>query len=84
MQARVYELLLLIFNRLINMAASKVIKHPVFEYISIFVIISNSIVLACEDPTTDHPPPIFNLLDNIYLGLYTVELILKVISDLNL
>lgn len=60
------------------MGAYKIIKNPIFEYITIFVIVSNSLVLAMEDPTLDKTPPIFNTLDDIYLVLYSIEMVLKV------
>lgn len=61
------------------MGAATIIKNPIFEGITIFVIVSNSLVLAMEDPTTSTPNPIFNILDNIYLALYSTEMILKVL-----
>lgn len=54
------------------------IKHPLFESFTIFVIVANSIVLALEDPTATVSPPFFNYIDNVFLGIYTSELILKV------
>lgn len=39
------------------MGAYNIIKHPIFESFTIFVIVSNSIVLALEDPTKESPRP---------------------------
>lgn len=60
------------------MTAASIIKHPVFESISIVVIVSNSIILAFEDPTTTDPSPIFDTFDDVFLSLYTIEMVLKV------
>ena len=60
------------------MVAHTIIKNPIFESITIFVIVANSFVLAAEDPTAKETPPIFDTLDNIFLILYTIELVLKV------
>ena len=35
------------------MGAYTIIKNPIFETITILVIVANSIVLAMEDPTLD-------------------------------
>ena len=37
--------------RVVNFFARKIITNPIFEGISIFIIIINSIFLALEDPT---------------------------------
>ena len=42
------------------------------------VIILNSIMLAFEDPTIKEKNLIQDTIENIFLGLYTTELLLKV------
>jgi hypothetical protein len=61
-----------------NMFCQKIIKSPIFEGLSLTIIILNSVVLAMEDPTSTEINPIFALIDDIFLGLYSVEMILKV------
>jgi len=53
---------------------SFIIRHPVFEAISLIVIVANSLFLAVETPDNS----IFAAFDNIFLALYSVELALKV------
>lgn len=60
------------------MIAYAVIKNPIFESITIFVIVSNSVILALADPTQTETPPFFDVLNNIYLVLYSTEMVLKV------
>lgn len=60
------------------MAAATIIKNPIFETATIIVIVVNSLVLAAEDPTRLEPLPIFATLDDIFLVLYTIEMVLKV------
>ena len=55
-----------------------IIKNDVFEGISLFVILANSLTLAIEDP--ESPNAFIKLLDDIFLALYTVEMSLKVLG----
>ena len=44
------------------------------------VIIANSVILAMEDPTSSKQSGFFMMLDDIFLGLYTVEMVLKILG----
>lgn len=49
-----------------------------FENITIAVILCNSIVMMMEDPTEEHPSEFFVVIDNVFLVLYTVEMVIKI------
>jgi hypothetical protein len=42
--------------------------------------VANSVVLAMSDPTDANPSPILDMIDNIFLALYTTEMVLKIIG----
>ena len=50
-----------------------------FENLTITVILLNSLTLAAENPG-DEPSPFIVTLDFVFLGLYTVEMLLKIIG----
>ena len=56
----------------------KIIKHPIFETISLLVIITNSITLALDDPTQDQQSSFLSTLETIFLILYTIEMFCKI------
>ena len=56
-----------------------IITSSIFEAISLTVIIVNSFAMALEDPSDGQSTGgIFYILDYIFLGLYTLEMILKI------
>ena len=57
-----------------------IISHQIFDAISLCVIIANSATMVFEDPTTDSQHPVIEFLDDVFLGLYTLEAILKIIG----
>ena len=67
---------------MITKSAYVVISNPLFEYASLLVIIANSIVLTLEDPTDPDSGSTGFLatLDTIFLILYTIEMMLKIIG----
>ena len=67
---------------MITKSAYVVISNPLFEYASLLVIIANSIVLTLEDPTDPNSGSTGFLatLDTIFLILYTIEMMLKIIG----
>ena len=65
---------------LIQMVASAIITSPIFENISISVIILNSIIMMMDDPTRIEPDPFFENIENIFLALYSVEMVLKIVG----
>ena len=67
---------------MITKSAFIIISNPLFEYASLVVIIANSIVLTLEDPTDPDSGSTGFLatLDTIFLILYTIEMMLKIIG----
>ena len=65
---------------LISYICRRVITHWFFEFICLFVILFNSMVLALDDPTTDVNTPIQDVIDDILLYLYTIEMSIKIIG----
>jgi hypothetical protein len=61
-------------------AWNTIISSSVFEAISLIVIIANSIVMALENPADDNSSDFFSFLDYIFLGLYTLEMMLKILG----
>ena len=49
-----------------------------FENISIFVILLNSVVMMAEDPASKDPSEFFLVVDKVFLVLYTVEMSIKI------
>lgn len=64
----------------INMAATKIASHKAFETISITVILLNSITLASEDPNQTEKSSYMNVIENLFLSLYTIEMVIKIVS----
>ena len=64
----------------INLIAYKIISTKAFENISIFVILMNSLVMMMEDPADQNPPEYFATIDNVFLALYSVEMVLKILG----
>ena len=64
----------------VNFFASKVITHPVFETLSILLIVVNSIALALEDPTKDVQAPYLEASEKVFLYIYTLEMVLKILG----
>ena len=62
----------------VNLFALNIINHDVFEKFSIFVILANSITLAMEDPQAVSTTVLADMLENIFLALYSIEMILKI------
>jgi len=60
------------------MVAHAIIKNPMFENVSIAVILVNSFVMMIEDPSDTDPSPFFKEIDNVFLILYSVEMFLKI------
>lgn len=57
-----------------------IINKPAFEGVSIFVIIINSGFLAIEDPTTQNTSTWEDIVEWIFLALYTMEMVLKILG----
>ena len=54
------------------------VDNPIFDYLSLFVIIVNTVLILISDPTDANN--LGNLSDNYFLYFYTVESFLKIIA----
>ena len=54
------------------------VDNPIFDYLSLLVIIANTILILISDPTDSNN--LGNMTDNYFLYFYTVECVLKIIS----
>lgn len=67
------------FRIIIHMAANQIIRSKLFGNIVITVIGLNSAVMMLQDPTSE-PSQIFNVAENIFTTLYSIEMIIKIIG----
>lgn len=58
----------------------KLVQHPAFDYISLAVLLADSITLAAVDPTLDERPRWYIIGDYFFQGFYTIELMMKVLA----
>jgi hypothetical protein len=66
---------------LIQMTCSFIIATKAFDNISILVILANSFTMIVDDSgTNDNPLPIWAIMEKVYLGLYTVEMVFKILG----
>lgn len=70
---------LYLFSRYIRMFCRQIVRHPVFEAISLVVIVFNSIFLAFVDPNDDSNT-FQTAMDEVFLILYTIEMALKIFA----
>ena len=63
----------------VNLFARTIIDNPTFENLTITIILLNSVTLVAENPA-DETPPNMVIVDRVFLGLYTVEMVLKVLG----
>ena len=63
------------------MACSIVISTKIFDNICLLIIIANSVTMIFDDSaTSDNPNPLFAILENIFLILYSIEMAFKIIG----
>jgi len=65
---------------LINMAAANIMSNKFFENFCICVILANSFTLATEDPLKVEESLQDKIIENIFLGLYSAEMIIKILG----
>lgn len=58
--------------------AARIIQDPIFEALSITVIVANSLFLAMEDPTATVQKPYMVLSDYVFQSLYSLEMCFKI------
>jgi hypothetical protein len=68
------------FGYLIKSRAEIIIKNPAFEATTIMVILVNSVLLAMRDPAATEEQPWENTFEHIFLGLYSIEMVLKILG----
>jgi len=69
-------------NRLfiiLHLIAFEIQNSKIFENISICVILANSAVMMVDDPTQD-PSQFSVVADNIFLALYSLEMVIKILG----
>lgn len=65
----------------IQMTCLAIISSKIFEKATITVILANSIVMVLDDSgVNDNPNPMFAVLENVFLILYSVEMALKIVG----
>lgn len=66
---------------LIQMTCFYIINTSAFDNISIFVILANSFTMILDDSgTNDNPDPIWGILETVFLVLYTIEMVFKILG----
>ena len=58
-----------------------IVKHPFFEFVSIMIILTNSLFMMMDDPTTISGDSLADTSDTLFMYLYSVEIILKVMGQ---
>lgn len=57
-----------------------IVTNPFFDTICLLTILSNCIILAMVDPTSPSQPVWMDTSDYVFQGLYTAEIVLKVLA----
>ena len=66
--------------RSIQSGCYRIIKHSAFEGVTLTIILLNCLMLAFEDPTTEDNGEFYEIADYVFLALYTVEMIMKILG----
>lgn len=65
----------------IHLFSKFIIETKLFEHITIFVIITNSVVMMFEGSEPDsEKAPFFGVAEEVFLVLYTIEAVLKIVG----
>jgi len=64
----------------ISSTCNKIVKHPLFEAISLGVILANCITLSMDDPTSNKQEDWQITVDYVFQSLYSAELVIKVLA----
>ena len=63
------------------MTCNYIINTKAFDNISILVILANSFTMILDDSgTNDNPDPIWAILETVFLVLYTIEMVFKILG----
>ena len=63
-----------------HLIAELIIGQPWFDPWTIGVILANSVTMMIDDPTGRNTNPLFDELEHVFLLLYTIEMILKILG----
>ena len=55
--------------------------NPWFDRVILLTIFANCISLAVEDPSLEEPDPIIEVLDLVFLIIFSIEMALKIITQ---
>ena len=59
----------------------QIVFNPWFDRVILLTIFANCISLAVEDPSLEEPDPIIEVLDMIFLIIFSIEMTLKIITQ---
>lgn len=63
-----------------HIIANTIISTKFFETLSISIILANCAVMIADDPSLVTPPPFFETAENVFLILYTMEMVIKIMG----
>ena len=66
------------FLILVNMVSAEIITTSFFDNGTTLVILVNSVVMMIDNPAEKTKNPIFDYIENVFLVLYTLEMVLKI------
>ena len=58
----------------------RIVFNSWFDKFILLTIFANCICLAVEDPSREEPEPLIEMLDKIFLVIFSIEMILKIIA----
>lgn len=59
----------------------QIVFNPWFDRFILLTIFANCISLAVEDPSRKEPDPIIEVLDIVFLVIFSIEMALKIITQ---
>lgn len=65
---------------LIHMVCWQIQDSSIFNFLTMMVIGVNSFTMMIQDPTDDEPGPFFVAAENIFIVLYTIEMVIKIVG----
>lgn len=68
------------FQILVKMVCKFIIETSMFDNATTGVILVNSAAMMFDNPANKNPEPIFAILENYFLILYTIEMVLKILG----
>lgn len=58
----------------------QIVFNPWFDKFILLTIFTNCICLAIEDPSLEQPDPVIEVLDKVFLIIFSIEMVLKIIA----